>query len=174
MRRKHEVYRSAGLACEVLDSVALGEAEPKLRRPLAGALRVSGDGVICPSAAAQFLLHGVAERGALFTECNVVSIDGSAVLLGDGRLVSAGYIVNATGCAAVELTPEISIRKRKGQLIITDRYPGFLRHQVVELGYLKSAHSMAGDSVAFNLQPRATGLFKSSLTASAMPSSCQL
>jgi glycine/D-amino acid oxidase-like deaminating enzyme len=41
--------------------------------------------------------------------------------------------------------------------MITDRYPGFLGHQVVELGYLKSAHSVSGDSVAFNLQPRATG-----------------
>jgi glycine/D-amino acid oxidase-like deaminating enzyme len=49
------------------------------------------------------------------------------------------------------------MRKRKGHLILTDRYPGFLRHQVVELGYLKSAHSMTADSVAFNLQPRATG-----------------
>jgi glycine/D-amino acid oxidase-like deaminating enzyme len=157
VRRKYEVYRSVGLACEVLDSTALGEAEPKLRRPLAGALQVLGDGVIYPSAAAQFLLQGAAERGALFTDCNVVSIDGSTVLLGDGTRVSAGHIVNAAGCAATELTPEIVMRKRKGHLIITDRYPGFLRHQVVELGYLKSAHSVTGDSVAFNLQPRATG-----------------
>jgi glycine/D-amino acid oxidase-like deaminating enzyme len=28
---------------------------------------------------------------------------------------------------------------------------------LVELGYLKSAHSVAGDSVAFNVQPRTTG-----------------
>ena len=42
-------------------------------------------------------------------------------------------------------------------MTITDRYPGFLRHQVVELGYLKSAHSVTADSVAFNLQPRASG-----------------
>jgi len=157
VRRKYEVYRSVGLACEILDSAALGEAEPKLRRPLAGALRVLGDGVIYPLAAAQFLLHGAAERGALFTDCNVVSIDGRTVLLGDRTRVSAGHIVNAAGCAATELTPGIVMRKRKGHLIITDRYPGFLRHQVVELGYLKSAHSVSGDSVAFNLQPRATG-----------------
>jgi glycine/D-amino acid oxidase-like deaminating enzyme len=65
--------------------------------------------------------------------------------------------VNAAGCSAVELTHGIAMRKRKGHLIITDRYPGFLRHQVVELGYLKSAHSVTTDSVAFNLQPRATG-----------------
>jgi glycine/D-amino acid oxidase-like deaminating enzyme len=157
VRRKYEVYRSVGLSCEVLDSTALGEAEPKLRRPLAGALRVLGDGVIDPQAAAQFFLRDVAERGALFTDRNVVSIDRSAVLLRDGTQISAGFVVNAAGCAATELSPGISIRKRKGHLTITDRYPGFLRHQVVELGYLKSAHSVTADSVAFNLQPRASG-----------------
>lgn len=41
--------------------------------------------------------------------------------------------------------------------MITDRYPGLVRHQLVELGYLKSAHSVATDSVAFNVQPRKTG-----------------
>ncbi len=66
-------------------------------------------------------------------------------------------MVNAAGCWAPELAPDIVMRKRKGHLVITDRYPGFLRHQVVELGYLKSAHSVTADSVAFNLQPRATG-----------------
>ena len=49
------------------------------------------------------------------------------------------------------------VRKRKGHLVITDRYPGFVRHQIVELGYLKSAHSVSKDSVAFNIQPRQTG-----------------
>jgi len=32
-----------------------------------------------------------------------------------------------------------------------------VRHQLIELGYLKSAHAMQSDSVAFNVQPRATG-----------------
>ena len=49
------------------------------------------------------------------------------------------------------------MRPRKGHLVITDRYPGFVRHQLVELGYLKSAHSVATDSVAFNIQPRKGG-----------------
>ena len=157
MQRKYELYRSVGLECEVLDSAAIAEAEPGLRRPLAGALRVLGDGVIYPPVAAQFLLRRVIERGALFTDCNVASIDSCTVLLGDGSRISAGYVVNAAGCSAIELTPGIVMRKRKGHLIITDRYPGFLQHQVVELGYLKSAHSVTADSVAFNLQPRATG-----------------
>jgi D-hydroxyproline dehydrogenase subunit beta len=157
VRRKYELYSSAGLACEILDSAALAEAEPELRRPLSGALRVLGDGVIYPSAATQFLLQGVAGHGALFTDCSVGSIDGSTVCLANGTRISAGHIVNAAGCWAKDLTPEIEMRRRKGHLVLTDRYPGFLRHQVVELGYLKSAHSVMADSVAFNVQPRATG-----------------
>ncbi len=157
VRRKYELYSSAGLACEILDSAALAEAEPELRRPLSGALRVLGDGVIYPSAATQFLLQGVAGNGALFTDCSVGSIEGSTVCLANGTRISAGHIVNAAGCWAKDLTPEIVMRRRKGHLVLTDRYPGFLRHQVVELGYLKSAHSVMADSVAFNVQPRATG-----------------
>ena len=41
--------------------------------------------------------------------------------------------------------------------MLSRRYPGFVRHQLVELGYLKSAHSVSADSVAFNVQPRKSG-----------------
>jgi glycine/D-amino acid oxidase-like deaminating enzyme len=71
--------------------------------------------------------------------------------------LAAEVIVNAAGAYAPDLTPGLEIRKRKGHLVITDRYPGFIRHQLVELGYLKSAHSVMSDSVAFNVQPRRTG-----------------
>ena len=66
-------------------------------------------------------------------------------------------MVNAAGAEAPRLTPALPIAPRKGHLVITDRYPGFLRHQVVELGYLKSAHTLTRESVAFNVQPRKTG-----------------
>jgi glycine/D-amino acid oxidase-like deaminating enzyme len=49
------------------------------------------------------------------------------------------------------------IKKAKGHWVITDCYTIFVRHQLFELGYLKSAHSTIGDSVAFNVQPRKTG-----------------
>ena len=64
---------------------------------------------------------------------------------------------NAAGSWSPELTPGLEVRKRKGHLVITDRYPGLVRHQLVELGYLKSAHVLTTDSVAFNIQPRRTG-----------------
>ncbi len=77
--------------------------------------------------------------------------------LDDGTELHAARIVNAGGAEAGELLSGLPIRKRKGHLVITDRYPGFVRHQLVELGYLKSAHSLTADSVAFNVQPRRTG-----------------
>jgi glycine/D-amino acid oxidase-like deaminating enzyme len=65
--------------------------------------------------------------------------------------------VNAAGAQSPLLTAGLTVHKRKGHLVITDRYPGFVRHQLVELGYLKSEHSHASAAVAFNIQPRITG-----------------
>ena len=58
---------------------------------------------------------------------------------------------------STDLLPDLPIRPKKGHLAITDRYPGFVRHQLVEMGYIKNAHAADGDSVAFNVQPRPTG-----------------
>lgn len=69
----------------------------------------------------------------------------------------ADVIVNAAGAAAPSLTPGLPIIPRKGHLVVTDRVPGFCRHQVVELGYVQSAHALGDASVAFNVQPRSTG-----------------
>ena len=66
-------------------------------------------------------------------------------------------MVLAAGTRCLALAPDLPLRPKKGHIMITDRYPGFIRHQLVELGYIKSAHASDGDSVAFNLQPRPTG-----------------
>ena len=65
--------------------------------------------------------------------------------------------MNAAGACAPELTPGIEIMETKGPPSDYRSVSGFLRHQLVELGYLKSAHSVSNDSVAFNVQPRRTG-----------------
>jgi D-hydroxyproline dehydrogenase subunit beta len=156
--RKQKFYSERGVAVEVLDEQTLAEAEPSLRRGLAGALRVPGDSVIYPPCAAQFFVDRAIARGAkLFVGQPVETLTGEGVRLRDGSLIAAGLVVNATGSWATRLAPRLSVKKRKGHLMITDRYPGFLRHQLVELGYLKSAHSLTADSVAFNIQPRKTG-----------------
>lgn len=156
--RKHEYYGKQGVPTEVLDSQRLKHLEPNLRDGMAGGLLVPEDGVLYPPCAALFLIERALERGAkLRLGASVLQIGQGRVRLSDGSEISAQIIVNAAGACAPELTPGIEVKKRKGHLVITDRYPGFLRHQLVELGYLKSAHSVSSDSVAFNVQPRRTG-----------------
>jgi D-hydroxyproline dehydrogenase subunit beta len=158
VRRKRDYYRERGVVVEELDARELKHFEPNLREGLAGGLRVAGDGVLYPPCAARFLMERAQAQGAdLRLGPAVTQIGEGRVQFSDGSELSAQFIVNATGASAPDLTPGIEIKKRKGHLVITDRYPGFLRHQLVELGYLKSAHSVTSDSVAFNVQPRRTG-----------------
>jgi D-hydroxyproline dehydrogenase subunit beta len=147
-----------GVAVEVLDQQSLAEAEPKLCAGLGGGLRVPGDSVIYPPCAAQFFVDRAVASGAhLFLGKAVQEITPDGVRLRDGSRIAAGVVVNAAGAWSPALTARLNVKKRKGHLVITDRYPQFLRHQLVELGYLKSAHSLTADSVAFNIQPRKTG-----------------
>jgi glycine/D-amino acid oxidase-like deaminating enzyme len=153
---KLRTYTAAGIRCEILDAQALRRAEPNLRDGLAGGLLVPDDAVLYAPTAATYFLHAAQSRGAKLLQGKAVSIHEGVVTLADGTQLAAPSIVVASG-ADTQLLPWLPIQKRKGHLVITDRYPGFLRHQLVELGYLKSAHSIAADSVAFNLQPRRTG-----------------
>lgn len=156
--RKLTFYDARRVAVEVLDAQALREAEPNLRDGLVGGLRVPGDSVIYPPCAAQFFVDRAVARGAhVFLGKAVQEIASDGVRLRDGSTISAGLVVNAAGAWSPSLSARVNVKKRKGQLVITDRYPQFLRHQLVELGYLKSAHSLTADSVAFNIQPRKTG-----------------
>ncbi|HEX4022644.1 MAG TPA: FAD-dependent oxidoreductase [Acidobacteriaceae bacterium] len=158
VQRKYTYYQSLHVPVEILDSSALAHAEPNLSTSLAGALLVPEDAVLYPPAAALFLIRRAQQLGAeLYLEKTVDRAGQNTVLLHDATVLHTQRIVNATGASANLLTPGQPIRKRKGHLVITDRYPGFFRHQMIELGYLKSAHSVTRDSVAFNLQPRRTG-----------------
>jgi D-hydroxyproline dehydrogenase subunit beta len=156
VRAKHRSYAERGIASEVLDARALADLEPNLRFGLAGGLLVPGDGVLYQPRVTLWLLARARDAGAeVRSGCRVDRIGEHAVHCGD-EVLRADVIVNAAGADAPSLTPGLPIVPRKGHLAITDRYPGFVRHQLVELGYLASAHTMTTESVAFNVQPRAT------------------
>jgi glycine/D-amino acid oxidase-like deaminating enzyme len=158
VRRKCGFYQERGVRAEVLDPQALNSAEPALQAPMAGGLLVEGDSVVYPPAAAAFFLEQASSLGAaMHGGKSIVSLQRGTARLADGTVLSAGKLVNATGQHASKLTPGLPVKPRKGHLVITDRYPDLVRHQLVELGYLKSAHSTTSDSVAFNIQPRKTG-----------------
>lgn len=160
VHRKQARYETSGVRTQTLDPATLAQAEPNLRPGLAGALVVPDDAVVYPPAVARFLLEQRpgADRITVRTGVTVTSLDtGGQVLLANGSRLSANIVINATGACAPTLTPGLPVRKRKGQLVITDRHPGFVHHQIIELGYLRSAHSATAESVAFNIQPRQTG-----------------
>ncbi len=158
VRRKRDYYGQRDVPTEILDSQALMRLEPNLRPGLFGGLLVMEDVVLYPPCAARFLMERAQRLGVkLHLGQSVASAGQGRVRMTDGFEITAKIVVNATGAGAAELTPGIEIKKRKGHLVITDRYVGFLRHQLVELGYLKSAHAVTSDSVAFNVQPRRTG-----------------
>ena len=156
--RKRAYYGRNAVPVEVLSSSDLERLEPNLRKGMAGGLVVPQDGVLYPPCAARFLMDRALVNGAVLCAGATVSrIGNGEAQLSDSTVLSAAIIVNAAGAWSPTLTSGIDVKKRKGHLVITDRYPGFIRHQLVELGYLKSAHSVSADSVAFNVQPRKNG-----------------
>ncbi len=158
VRRKHRFYSEREIPAEVLDSKQLAEAEPNLRPGLAGGLRLPADSVCYPPCAARYLIErACADKAELLLHTLIVGVKESGVETSAGAFLAAGIVVLATGASIASLYPAAEVRPRKGHLAITDRYPGFLRHQLIELGYLKSAHASSADSVAFNAQPRASG-----------------
>ena len=157
-RRKADFFAEHGARAEVLDAHSLKEAEPNLRAGLAGVVLIPDDCVVYPPSVAQWLIHRARGRGACIrTGIPVAEIGKGGVRLEDGSHIAAGWTVCATGSWARTLVPSLEIHPRKGHLAITDRYPGFLQRQVMELGYSSSAHGSQRESVAFNVQPRTTG-----------------
>ena len=154
---KCAVYRAAGLAAEVLDAAALAEAEPALAPGLVGGLRIPGDAICYPPSVARELLQRAIARGAHCITADVLAIEHGGIRCADGSRHAAAHVVVAAGPDSTALVPGLPVMPRRGHLVITERGPRLVQHQLVELGYLHSAHTLGGASVAFNVQPRTTG-----------------
>ena len=142
--RKHSWYTAHSVRCESLSGEQLRRAEPILAPGLVGALLVSEDAVVYPPTVAMELARRAQALGAnLVMGRTVCEIGNGALVLDDATHIRAQRVVLALGADSMSLKPGLPIRKRKGHLVITDRYPGYVHHQLVELGYLKSAHSLA-------------------------------
>lgn len=142
-RTKHARLAGAGVRSILLDPQHLAEAEPNLRSGLAGGMLVPDDSILYPPWVTTWLLKSSPLIEFRIEDVTSLRLDVPVRIL-------------ATG-AQTGLLPQLPIRPRKGHLVITDRYPGLLHSELVELGYLKSAHGSGSESVAFNVQPRATG-----------------
>jgi glycine/D-amino acid oxidase-like deaminating enzyme len=163
-RAKIAVLAAAGVAAEEIEPAALRRLEPALREGLAGGVLVPGDRVVYPPVCAEWWLRRAAAAGAELRlgpqAPRIAGVRSGGAALADGGFLPARFVVAAAGIATPHLLPEPSVapvRPRKGHLVITERAPDFCRRQIVELGYQQSAHGEAARSIAFNVQPRATG-----------------
>jgi len=108
------------------------------------------DAVVYPPVAASWLAQRAVAAGAqLRCGVEVRAIGDGDVLLADGSRLRARHVIVANGCAVPELLAGVPVRKRKGHLLITTRARPAVNHQLVELGYMQSAHGGDGESVAF-------------------------
>ncbi len=161
--KRRDSLASENIACDMLDAQQLREAEPELREGFRGGMIVPDDAVVYAPAAASWLIADASavELGAGRVSCrldaSVARLTREGVVLASGEVIAAGAVLVANGLQAIELMPDLPMQAKKGHLLITDRYPGTIRHQILELGYIKSAHNASGTSVAFNVQPRPTG-----------------
>jgi len=148
----------AGIAHELVEERDLARLEPELRPGLRGALCVRDDAVVYAPRVVRWLLdRGRELQRVTLRQGHVEQLDGTRVRLGDGSTLEAGCVVIAAGLESRRLAPSLALRARKGHLVITDRHPGLVRHQLVELGYITAAHGSAAESIAFNVQPRPNG-----------------
>lgn len=155
----HAAFTAQQVTGELLDEHALRACEPALAHGMTGGLRITDDSIVYAPTVAQWLLEVSpgAAKIRMRRNSEAVAVDAHGVMLANGERVLAKQVVVANGMGAQRLVPALPLQPKKGHLLITDRYPGFIRHQLLELGYIKSAHHAAGTSVAFNAQPRPTG-----------------
>ena len=134
-REKQAVLRKHGVCAELLDAQQLAEAEPQLRPGWRAAWcsRTTWSSIRLALPGGWSIKPG--RRALRFASiARVVSLGGDHVMLADGTRLAAGCVVNAAGTAAPRLTPGVPIRPRKGHLVITNRYRGFVRQKHRRIG----------------------------------------
>lgn len=156
--QKHQRLQAHGVHCALKSAAQLYDMEPALRPGLHGALHVPTDAVVYAPNVARWWLNDATQRPRIQrVQAQVSAIEEPNVRLADGTVLRAYGVLLANGYHASALCPDLPIRAKKGQLLITDRYPNTVHHQLVELGYVTSAHHATAPTVAFNVQPRPTG-----------------
>lgn len=152
-------FNAEGVAAQMLDAAALRDCEPALADSLVGGVRIEHDSIVYAPSVAEWLLTQSPDAAKIRVRlgAQAVALDARGVTLTNGERLGAAHVIVANGLGASQLLKALPLQPKKGHLLITDRHPGLIHHQLLELGYITSAHHATGTSVAFNAQPRPTG-----------------
>lgn len=127
------VARKGALVLDHPDGAEVGELEPALA-PGVRALWEEHDLQVDAAGLTRALADAVPTRVGV----EVVAVErGGVRLAGDDR-IGCEHVVVATGAWAAELTG-LPLEPRKGQLVALAAPPGFIRHKLVEFGYVDAA-----------------------------------
>ncbi len=151
---KAAFYRENGARAELWTAEELREREPVLRPDLLGALHLPDDSCVYQPAAAALLAR---ISGAQPFAGHAAEASADTVTLATGQEIRARAVVLCTGSHPQLLAEALPLRRRKGHLMVTAKGRPICQSQIIELGYLTSAHGSDDFSVAFNLQPRPGG-----------------
>lgn len=158
LERQRHAFATVGVDATLLTRAQLKVVEAALSPAACAGLQVPGDGIIYAPKAAQWLgRQSCGGRLRVHQGACVASVGPRWALTEGGQLFEADCVVVAAGLQAKRLLPDLPLVAKRGHLMITDRCPGFLRHQILEIGYAASTHSENSVSVSFNVQPRPTG-----------------
>ena len=151
--------QAAGVRCSLLSAEEVREAEPALRGPLLGASWFPGDLQCNPRAIARGLAREAARLGAVVEtgrealsivpngghKGGVRHVPSSMGTFRAGPPLFARYFVLAAGVWSAPLARsaglDLPLEPRKGQLVRLERRPDFLRHKVIDGGYMAAVES---------------------------------
>lgn len=155
--------QDAGLGVERLDPASILQEEPALDPASAGGLFVADDLQVCPMRLVLAFASSSQRLGvSLVRDCRVESIvvaSGrvTALLTSRGR-VECSSVVVAAGLATRDLLEavgeEVPVTGRRGQILVSARAPGLIRHKVYDFGYRATVqnHGEAAVQVAAVLE----------------------
>jgi D-hydroxyproline dehydrogenase subunit beta len=149
-----EPLRAAGVECERLGAGEARAAEPELGAAVLGASFFPRDLQCAPRAIARALAREAERLGAAVVTGRPVEriavragrVEGLAAA---GGPVAAERVVLAAGAWSAPLARsaglELPVEPRKGQLVRLERRPGFLRHKLIDGGYMAAVASAGAE-----------------------------